>query len=1211
MMSIWKNWNRRLGPFWLVLAIAGMVGTIPLRAQGVYGSIFGTVLDQSGAVVPNATVVATSQQKGTSTTTQANSVGEYRIDHLVPDTYSVSITASGYKGFVVNTLQVNAGDSPKIDATLQVGAVTEAVTIAAGAQEMLKTERADVTLSVEQETIQELPIPGQNLNNLLLLSPGAFAALGQSGPQALNPAGGSTYAVNGQPVGGVNFTLDGTDNTGPTLGYILINPAPNSVQEAKVITAGFDAETGRSTSAVQAIQTKSGSDRFHGMIADTRRSTANLARNPYNAAQSAPNGIAPGLLNQPEVSIGGPILRKRLFFFFDNFYQWQRVGGSVTTTLPTAHLRNTCLGTEATSTGAPGCDFGQYASLARIYFPTTQSSGQVVYTQYPNSIIPASQLSQQALNILKLLPVPTVTSGPNLLLNNFNKNTRGTINTSQYTTRLDHQLTSKMHTFARWTYYHDELFGTPVFGALGGSTGVGEAGHGVGATHSVSLGFDDAISDRLLMDVRFGYYNDHLTDDQASPNANVPLATQLGIPGINDTGYLLTSGMPNFNISGAPGGAIGGFAAGSSGTVPIKQREDQWMIANNWTRLVGTHAFKFGGDIRRGRENRTESFSPRTGNLTFGAGPTSNNGTEGIGVASFMLGDVTAFVRTVARTAPKEAMWRTFYYAQDTWRATQKITLNYGLRWEIYFPETVDGPGRGSLLNLDTGMLQVAGVGGFGLNMGQETNWRLFGPRLGISYQLNDKTVVRAGYSRSFSQANYGSIFTQVPVENLPNYGFQNITAPSLTSSVFTLSQGPPAFTFPSIPSNGLIPLPNGVTSVARRGPKLTLPTVDSWNFSVQRALTKSLTATVAYVGNKGTHTYVGNWMYAFPNAAQPILPGAQSVTGQTLFYDPSATKANIQSGTYPGGSFSSQYSDIAKDGHTATVFYLQPYYAKYGWTQPIDYNCMCGDTHYNALQVTVDKHMSHGLSMTVNYSFQKAYNYDSGYHLVDKKVTYGPSDLNLDQVVTAFGIYKLPFGRQGDFARNVPKWVDYLIGGYQLSPNINISSGQHFSVQYTNCNALNLPFSAPQNAANAAPPCYPNQTGSLATKLTPFNPTIHARTYFTPAATLTRANPTSGVWSLPGLDQIGNFKRNSLVGPRLWNADVAISKNIPIRENITAQFRVNAFNVFNHINPSTPAGNPQFAGFATIDSPTAGRISSIANGTGPRQLEFAAKIQF
>ena len=192
---------------------------------------------------------------------------------------------------------------------------------------------------------------------------------------------------------------------------------------------------------------------------------------------------------------------------------------------------------------------------------------------------------------------------------------------------------------------------------------------------------------------------------------------------------------------------MGSLALGTSGSTPIRQREDQFMITNNWTRIMGTHTLKAGVDIRRGRENRTESFSPRTGALTFGAGPTSNNGVGGLGLASFMLGDVTGFARDVAQAAPKEAMWRTFYYAQDTWRATTRLTVNIGLRWDIYFPETVDGVGRGALLNLSTGDLQVVRAS-WRLRPGtwgsSRLNLRNFGPRVGLSYQLDSKTVVRA-----------------------------------------------------------------------------------------------------------------------------------------------------------------------------------------------------------------------------------------------------------------------------------------------------------------------------------------------------------------------------------------------------------------------------------------------------------------------------------
>ena len=251
---------KRLCLLGLLIPIVAILSLRPMGAQSVYGSIYGTVLDTSGAVVPNAAVVVKNQQKDTSFTAQTNSVGQYRVDHLVPDTYSVTITAPGFKSYTVNGLQVNAGDTPKVDASLEVGSVSQSVTVAASAEELLKTEHQDVALSIQQETLQELPIVGQSMSNILLLSPGAYAALGQMGVQALNPAGGSEYAINGQPVGGANFTLDGTDNTGQTLGYIVVNPSPNTIQEAKVITTSFVAETGRTLGAEIAMQTRSGAN---------------------------------------------------------------------------------------------------------------------------------------------------------------------------------------------------------------------------------------------------------------------------------------------------------------------------------------------------------------------------------------------------------------------------------------------------------------------------------------------------------------------------------------------------------------------------------------------------------------------------------------------------------------------------------------------------------------------------------------------------------------------------------------------------------------------------------------------------------------------------------------------------------------------------------------------------------------------------------------
>ena len=1176
----------------LFFAIA-VLSLNPLPAQTVYGSLYGTVLDKSGAVVPNASVHVKSQQKDSSFTAQTNSVGQYRIDHLVPDTYNVTVSAAGFKTFTVSGLQVNAGDTPKVDANLEVGTVNESVTVAAGAEELLKTESQDVAISVSQNAVQDIPIVNQAMNNIILLTPGAYATIGQGGVGAEVPEEGSRYTVNGQPGGGEDYTLDGTDNTNPVLGTIVINPSPDTIQEAKIITSSFDAEYGRALSAIVPMETKSGGNTFHGEISDFRLSAANLARNPFNAAQSPPNKLAKALTNQPEVNIGGPILKQRLFFFFDYFGQRERVGGSLNTTLPTQLLHDTCLGKAPTTTGVAGCDFSQYLALGTS--GTVYQSG----TPYPGNVIPAAQLSQQALKLLAMLP--EATSGT-ALNNNFSANGQGYFNTGQYTTRVDTQITSKMHAFVRYTYFHDDVGGTPVFGNAGGTSGTSVTGHGTGHNHNGSAGIDDAISDHLLTDVRLGYYRYHITNDMYNPNG--ALGTQLGIPGLNNTGYTGTTGMPGFSIAASSG--VGALALGLSGcNCPLLQDEDQFQVVNNWTRIMGAHTIKAGVDLRYGRQFRSASDSNRNGTLTFGTGPTSNGGVGGLGFASFMLGDVTNFARYVtSNSGAREFQKLTFFYAQDTWRATQKLTANIGVRWEIYFPETVNKPGNGALLNVNTGNLEVANVGGLGGNMGESVALKNFAPRVGLSYQLDKKTVIRVGYGRSFSPSTYGAIFGTAPVQNLPILAQQSITPPTNTSTIFNLSQGPPAYVFPAVPSSGLLPLPNGVTAIARPYPTLRIPTVDSWNASVQRAITGTLTATVAYVGNKGTHVFAGNWEYVFPNAPQAILPASESVVGQTLYFDPGVLKNTPD-------PFNASYPGINASGHTAIINYLQPKYASYGWTQGINYDCDCSDTNYNALQITVDKRISHGLSITGTYAYQIAHNHDTGYFLVNRNLEYGPTDVNLNQVFTAFGFYQLPFGRKGDFFTNIPKWMDSLIGGYQISPSMNIASGQHFSLSYNNCNALNLPASASVGGAPTGAPCWPNISGSFPMKLTPYNPVTHSRNYYTPVATMTVANPSSGPFSMPGLDQIGNAPRNGFTAAPNWDVDLSATKTITIHENVTAQFRAQAFNAFNHINPATAAGSPQFAGAACVDCATGGLITAIANGFSPRQLEFAAKIQF
>jgi hypothetical protein len=1178
----------------LLVVIASALSLRPALAQTVYGSVYGTAIDASGSVVPNATVTVTNEQKGISLKTQTNAAGEYRIDHLVPNPYTISVTAAGFKTFTLTGVQINAGDAPRVDATLTIGSTSESVTVSSDAEALLQTQSQQVGVTIQQQVAANLPIYAEEAANIITLEPGVEGYTGHFGVSGEYPTGTGLFSVDGQTTGNEDWTLDGTDDTSPILDLIVVDPPPDTIQSAKIVTTDMDTDVGKAMTLSVPFETKSGGNQFHGEINDFRTSAANLARNPFLAAQSPggfPGHVAPALKSVYEGNVGGPILKNRLFFFVDYSGLRNRVGGSSTVTIPTARVFQTCLGMEAANNGIAGCDFSDYSTglgpSGYIYEPNNGP-------QYPGNVIPAAQVSTQAINALKALYAvtgnPNTTGSSNGTTLNYSASGAGFINSGQYTERVDFQWTPKMHVFGRYSYFHDNLNGTPIYGVMGGTGPSGIGNPATGHDHNATLGFDDALGDTLLTDLRLGFYR--LNELNLKYDEGVNLATNLGIPGLNGTGYALTDGAPTFTV-------IGAMTMGNNGNAELIEDEYQYQIVNNWTKTLKTHSIKFGVDLRYGQDLRVPSDFNRAGAMTFGVGPTSNPSTlstnnpnkvaGGLGLATFMLGDVTQMGRYISKVSDaKEMQKRTFFYGMDSWRLTNKLTLNYGLRWEIYFPETINQPGNGGELNLTTGLIAAAGVDGIPSNMGYKTVLGNLAPRVGASYQLDNKTVIRVGYGRAFGMGTYGDIFAISSTQNLPVLANQQLNPATSTSTVFNLSTGPAPFVFPTIPSNGQIPLPAGVTADSRPNP-MRYQTLDSWNASVQRAITGTLTVTAGYVGNKGTHVWAGDYEYVNPNPPAAVLPASESITGSPLYWDPSI------SGTTPNAQ-----------GHTGYIFNLLPLYAKFGWTQPINYYCNCADTHFNALRLSVEKRFSRGLNFTANYSWQHANNYDTPYYVINKKVEWGPQDYTRDQVLTVFGFYELPFGRQGDLFKSVPKWADDVIGGWRLSPSVNISGGLPFSVTYLNC-GLNLPPATLQQASATGAPCYPNRSGEFPLQLKAFSAATHNRSYFSPYAStpLSSSNSTDGPFSFPAPDQLGNSPRNSFRGPNYWNADLSLEKEFPMWEEVHAQFRMDAYNAFNHMSPGNPSG-------LCMDCNTSqGFITALAPGSVPRQLVFALKVLF
>src|SRR5579863_9390605 len=433
------------------------------EAQAVYGSIFGTVTDNTGAVVPGAKVTITDVSKCTSVSTQTNDTGDYRVDHLIPDTYSVTVEAPSFQAGTVSQVIVYADTAPKVNVALQVGAAATTVTVTDAAP-LLQTDRADVSTILNARAVSDLPNLQRNFTEFELLTPGT-TYIGWSVGQATNPQQSQQIEVNGQLPFATGYELDGTDNQEPIQGVAVINPNLDAVSEMKVTSQNYDAEYGKAVAGLVVAQTKSGSNNFHGSVFEFRRSDAQQARDPFT--QFAPSSltgryIPPFLFNQVGGAVGGPIRRDKLFYFGD--YQGLRVktGNTAVTSVPTALAHNTC-------TSGSACNLSEYlnpalqgGSIYQAYDPESNPNGVAGRTLFPNNVIPASRLSAQAVNLIKVMPLPN--SGSNII-NNYLASGSGGFNTDQFDVRVDGQVRVPFHTFGRYTRFNSSLDGPPYFGA--------------------------------------------------------------------------------------------------------------------------------------------------------------------------------------------------------------------------------------------------------------------------------------------------------------------------------------------------------------------------------------------------------------------------------------------------------------------------------------------------------------------------------------------------------------------------------------------------------------------------------------------------------------------------------------------------------------------------------------------------------------------------
>jgi Carboxypeptidase regulatory-like domain/TonB dependent receptor len=1146
------------------------------KAQAVYGSIGGTVVDSSGGSVADAKVTITDTARQVVYTTQTDSSGRYDEKHLIAGNYRVNIEAPGFKS-VISSVDVSVDTVTTFDAVLQPGAVTETVNVVDAAP-LLKTERTDVSTVLSSQQVNELPTFGRNFSQLLLVTPGTVQfCWGDTSTE--NPQSGLAVNVNGQMFVGVNTILDGTDNRDFLYGNMLIVPTLDSIAESKVTTSSYDAEFGQISAALVTVTTKSGTDHWHGSGFFYRRSDATFARDPFAEAVADPvtgRFIPPTLWGQFGGSLGGPIVKNKLFIFGD--YQGTRAhdGGSAEAEVPTQAERNGDFSRWSNNpifnpfSGCPSstCVNGIQDDLSqRTQF---QSNGQA-------NVIPQSQISPVATALLKYIPLP---------LPQFANNPVGTFNYEAsgdeiyhgdaVDVRADYFANDKWRLFDRYTFtqFHKQAPG--LFGGAVGGPQLNQIGYtGVGDTRpqSNSFGVSYAVGPSLLLDFRFGWYKQRIN---VNPLVNGDFATQAGAPGLNLPTDPTTNNMPHFSIEEGPGELDFGNGLYNNCNCPLIERMQQFQEIGNVTKTAGKHTFKFGPDFHRLQNLRLPSDEHRSGEVYTTNALTQGPVEPGLGMAGFLLGQVSQFNRYISHDENAgERQWRFFFYGEDVWHVTPKLTLNYGLRWEIYRPQTVTGKDQGGWFNLSNGEIDVAGENHVPLSGPLFTNLKNFAPRAGIAYQVDSKTVVRMGYGRSFDVGMFGTIFGHTVTQNLPVLGTQQINPlPNQWDGAFALATGPPLLDPATVLNSQPVgPDGNHIYPDGFRAWVLPfhthMPTVDSWNATVQRQITPTFSLQAAYVGNKGTHIFVGenNWI-------------------------------NLNTQTEVG---------FCQPGVTGSVCLSQQQRLPYFQT-PNAFNltaglqCMCnpGDNHYNSLQVQADKRLSHGLNVLGNYTYSHAKNHDTPDFLYDKDLLYGRPSWQRDQNITVSTIYELPFGKGKMLAGNAPSAVNYIIGGWQLVNVTTIMSGTGVNPSYGEC-----------SNDNDAGVCFPNVVGSShvshPNKSQWFAQTEVDSSTGIPTALGTNGQ-SSGPWQrpampAPGSPSFGNAQRNSIIGPKWFDSDLSTIKTIPVHELLTVQFRAEAFNVFNHPNLGNPGGCVDCAGGSTIQN--------LANNAIMRRMQFGLRFDF
>jgi Carboxypeptidase regulatory-like domain/TonB dependent receptor len=1238
-------------PSFVFLLLLGFSAPV-VRAQVYSASVTGRVTDPSGAVIPGAQVTATNTANGFTYPATTNSEGIYTIENLPPSTYQIAVSAKGFERSVRTGVALVVSQHATVDLQVKVGATTQSVTVT-GTAPLLQAQDSTTGQTVSRSLINDLPLNGRGVFDLVMLTPGVSQPpTSVFGPNSM----ANNFVSNGGRNATADVLLDGTSTTAPEQNTQILNPlytpSVDAVQEFNVEQNNFSADKGFSGNTVVNVIMRSGTNQFHGSAYEFFRNSNLDANNWFNNEAGLP--LAPGRQNDFGGTFGGPIQKNKMFFFVDYEGQRYATSGSYTAGVPSMAERNgdfseLCADNGGTFNAAGACSAanGQLWDPYSAFYnsatgqrnltaiiPNNNMAGYVSAgspllngTPFQLPATPGNVINPVASKMIMYYPLPNLNVGTSAYNRFDNWEGTGTSPSTndQFDVKVDRQISDLTHFGARYSQDFSYYLGAnPWNNPLNTDT----QGPSSGGAQSAVINVTHNFSPTLLFQASYGYTRSMSWTsgiDAGFPNFNP--VTALGEPA-----YIGTSG-----ISAAPtiyldGGYtyVGPESLGAQAWSVLHYALETHDLMASLDKFAGAHEFKFGGEMRVYKDDFEQPGTP-AGAFEFsqtGTSQTPNGGTGGDGLATFLTG-VGGPNSWGQYEIPLGVATQNFEYAgyfQDNWHTTSKLTLNLGVRYDLYTPATerhnkqewLDPNAVNPLTNDHLALSSAAAadfanaglpvpnlstiLGGIEFASPSErttvnTNYKLFSPRFGFAYRLTPNTVLRGGYGIFYGVPNYTAHGTGLGAED----GFLQDTSWLTTyqgngyTPWASLSNPFPASNFTTAPPGGLILPPGsseglstdlglGVDGYIRNWNQV--PQEQTWSFGVQHQFGSVLLDT-EYVGTKGTYLYFG---------------GASTFD----YFGPwieKASSAQIQALTnYVPNPFAGVITTPSCGICGSTVQASQLALANPEFTGFSGENPPWANSDYHALQLRVEKKFSRGLELLGNYTWSKTLDDSSvsGGNTTwlggtaptpadpnNRRLEYALSEYDIPQILTFSYIYQLPVGQGKHWGSGWNRAEDMLLGGWQTQGIWRFDDGQPLEI--TSNSSTPLPSYGAQ---------HPNLIGTL--KRNNCSETCMVNQYF--------ADPQVAVEPAPYT--LGTAARVlNVYAPGTRNADLSLFKEIPITKFGEAgklEIRLEAFNTFNHVQFSPPNTTVYYAGSGSSVG-AFGQITSQANT--PRQLQIAMKL--